>query len=540
MLPHQIAMVRSDSRAAWDAHDAEAADRLEAALPALREHGSPEDLAAACLGVALVRWRTGRRAEAAQRFIDFALGAFRFEDAPRPWMRLLNFSLFLNLERGEWVDALPVAMLIRRRAAPAGRNRRVGPGHRQHGVDPQQLGPRRRPPPPRGRDRRRAVQPGRPLRRDLIALLIEMGKIDEAVRYNQSLAASPLVSPRREEVLGLANARVLHAQGRFDDALPVALSTLATTEGLYEERASLRAIAAECLLQTGHPRGALEHAQQGLDVLRLHPEAREHMVLLTLQGRAAHAGRPRSHLRASPRSVGSRRPGGDAPSAPGCRGCSKASTEGTALTDVEVEAQAHPSAQQPRAPRGAGASRKPRRRKRTSPSRWSTDAALPCERGLGGPRRRPRPPPRHRQRRAHGAAPTAPEPPRPGPPRPERGSGRALVRRLHRVHVPTAARPAPIAIAEHLSRSVEVARRVLPTRILIEMGGSAGGRVQLAPMELEQLVLNLALYAHDAVPGAAAIRMTAETTGPRRRAAQGAGPARAADRRPRRSRARGP
>ena len=524
MLPHQIAMVRSDSRAAWDAHDAEAADRLEAVLPELREHGSPEDLAAACLGVALVRWRTGRKAEAAQRFIDFALGAFRFEDAPRPWMRLLNFSLFLNLERGEWVDALPLAMLIRRRAASLpDATDEWAQATANMGWTLWQLGDLD--------GARRLLEEGATVAGqssqggqcvgDLIALLIEMGKIDEAVRYNQTLAASPLVSPRREEVLGLANARVLHAQGRFDDALPVALSTLATTEGLYEERASLRAIAAECLLQTGRPRGALEHAQRGLDVLRLHPEAREHMVLLTLQGRAAHALGDHDLILTSLAEIGRleearrRRALGAGLS----RVLQSLDEEGTALTDVEVEAQAQ-SLQ-----RSNLELREARRRveeaeaekadlaqqvERLTPLSAASAASVDLAGDLG-----------RLLDTASGALTalrqTAPEPPA-ALARLDLSVGQAgaLVRRLHRVHVPTAARPAPIAIAEHLSRSVEVARRVLTTRILIEMGGSAGGRVQLAPMELEQLVLNLALYAHDAVPGAAAIRMTAETqTGPR-------------------------
>ena len=107
----------ADCAAAWAEQDAEAAARLEGRLAALREAGEALHHARACLGVAMVRWACAADPTSALACVEDALSWIRFEDAPAAWLRLANFAIFLQLESEAWVEAIPLALAVRRQAS---------------------------------------------------------------------------------------------------------------------------------------------------------------------------------------------------------------------------------------------------------------------------------------------------------------------------------------------------------------------------------------------------------------------------------------
>lgn len=282
-----------DCARAWHDRDAAAAERLVAGLPVLLgEEGDPTVAAEACLSIAMVAWRVDGDIGRAASFVDQGLALVDADAAPSVWMRLMNFGIFAALEKGEWVDVIPMALAVRRRAAlvPLARDEAVQATNNMAWVL-WQLGDHDA----AERLMRESVGEGEVTGQELqalgglISLVLQQGRVEEADALLVRLRNSPGRSRRGTEVRMVAEAQVALARGRHEDALTAARNGLSLGLALAEDQSALFAVASEASLGLGRPLDALRFAQDGLAREGASVALQEQADLLHALGRAAHA-----------------------------------------------------------------------------------------------------------------------------------------------------------------------------------------------------------------------------------------------------------
>lgn len=496
-----------DCARAWHDLDADAASRLVARLPSLTADGDLRAVAAeACLAIAMVAWRIDRDIERASHFVDRGLGLVSADAAPWPWMRLMNFSIFASLEQGDWVDVIPMALAVRRRAAqiPLAQEEALQATNNMAWVlwqlgdlDAAEALMREAalagPP---------SVQSGQALG-GLIALLVHRGNVDEAASLLERLREAPLRDQRRVEVLTTAEARVALAQGRTQEALDKARQGLALGMALSEDAAALFVVATEASRLLGHPRAALEYAERGFAETNEQVAIQERSDLLLAYGRAAHdAGRHDLTLKALEDLRQLRTDRGHQSVTVGLsRVLTQLEDRVYRLETVELEARsrsleranAELEASRLRAEAAlAERSRLERAFKQTAMLEAAGlmagglaqdvnnlltvvyDAAHGLREKVGSSRE-------HLDNLSAAA-----------------DEASSLVRRLLRLTRQSLAERKLVPVAPHLRRCEDVLRRLLPTSLQLQVLSDVSGSVLIDPAELEQVIVNLVLNASQA------------------------------------------
>lgn len=293
MPAHRTEDVLLDCARAWHDRDEAAAERLVAALPSLLgPDGEPSVAAEACLSIAMVAWRTDDDIDRSRSFVDQGLSLVDADEAPSVWMRLMNFSIFAALEKGEWVDVIPMALAVRRRAAllPLAEDEAVQATNNMAWVL-WQLGDHDAAERLMRESAGDGIATGQAVQAigGLISLVLQGGRTDEAVVLLDRLRKSATGTTRNEEVLLVAEAQVALAQGMYEAALAAAIQGLDKGLALAEDWSAMFVVASEASLGLGRPKNALRYAKAGLAREQAAVALQEHADLLHALGRAAHA-----------------------------------------------------------------------------------------------------------------------------------------------------------------------------------------------------------------------------------------------------------